>query len=149
MVFSSYKNLSGPLPRGIGLHMLQFWFLGAPAGWFTHIYISKSRTAFLPLNGSGCQGIFLQQLYTFWMNMLYSIGLKHLGGKFLINKSHSWLSYLLCTTTYKGVPPKCLFCKNPDSPHSMCKLFLCDLKTKLLVSSDSWLRYLTQQQHLP
>lgn len=31
----------------------------------------------------------------------------------------------------------------------MFKLFLCNLKTKLFVSSGSWLRYLTQHQHLP
>lgn len=54
---------------------------------YTHIHFQIQDSLFIFL--WQCQWIFPQQLYTLWMNMLYSIGVKHLGGKFLINKSHS------------------------------------------------------------
>lgn len=60
------------------------------------------------------------------------MGLKYWGGKFLINKIHSSLSYLLCAAACKGIPEHS-FCKASDSLHCVSKLFLCALKPKLLL----------------
>lgn len=61
-----------------------------------------------------------------------SMGLKHWGGKFPINKIHSLLSYLLWAAACKGVPQRS-FCRALDSLHCMCELVLCALNLKLLV----------------
>lgn len=129
MLFSSYRNLPGLLPRGVGLQVLWCWFLAAPAGCSTPVYISKSKTASLSSNCSGCQTTLPQRSLD--EPGMVSTGFKYRGGKILRNKFHSLISYLLSAAACKGAP-ECFFSQASDCVY---KQFLHALMPKFLVHS--------------
>lgn len=151
MLFSSYKNLSGPLPRGIGLQMLLcLWFLGAPAGWSTHIYISKSRTVFLSLNSSGCQGTLSQQSLTLWMNLAWFP-----WGSNIEEENSQLIKSMACSLSCSVQQPAKVFLSTRSArlqTHcTVCVSYFGVLWSlnSWYVASGSWLRHLRQQQHPP